>query len=140
MYQNELSKDEFDTLMQESWRELVEDIRLGAFFVTAKKEEKVVGFAIFKKEEKEEGVMYLSQMAVAFGEQRTGIGKELVFSILNNPPEERGKIEKIVLVTRIKNEGACRFYEQIGFVEAPEYMHEGYDPARYKGYKFIVES
>jgi len=105
------------------------------FIVSAKKNSKVVGFASFN-ETKNEGEIYIRQLAVDPDHWGEGIGKALVFSINDN--EKIGNINKFVLVTRRCNIGAKDFYIRLGFTET-KYCHEGLDPKKYVGYEFVVK-
>jgi ribosomal protein S18 acetylase RimI-like enzyme len=83
------------------------------YFVSSKKEGKVVGFASFKKTAQEHEV-HLNLIAVDAAYRRCGIGEELILSILKKLPDTK----RIVLDTRKKNnQGAIGFYEKLGFKE-----------------------
>ncbi len=91
-------------------------------------DEKIVGFAIFERWPQQS--YYLAEMAILPDYQRQGIGKKLVFSILDR---DQGT-KKIVLVTETANRSAQSFYEKIGF-EKSLFEHPDY-PENFVSYEF----
>ncbi|MES2273958.1 MAG: GNAT family N-acetyltransferase [Chlamydiota bacterium] len=75
--------------------------------------------------------VYLGELSVDPVFQHQGIGKQLVYAIVEQFPETK----KIVLVTRKANFQACAFYPAIGF-ESSEYMQQGYNPELYTGFEY----
>ncbi|MFH1644571.1 MAG: GNAT family N-acetyltransferase [bacterium] len=103
-------------------------------FVVAKDEEKIVGFAMFTKDEKEEDeVYYIEHQAVSSDSWGNGIGKQLVLSIISKVDN----INKIALVTRTKNEPAIKLYKKMGFMQT-NYEHVGLNPDIYAGYELEI--
>lgn len=92
----------------------------------------VIGFATFEKTKNPEEI-YVSQLAVAQEFQGKGIGRQLIFSIL----EKQKGIKKMVVITRKVNEVAKKFYHAIGF-KTSSYMHPDYNPAWYVGYEKVI--
>ena len=78
--------------------------------VSAKKNSKVVGCALFEETENK-GEVYIRELAVAPEYWQQGIGKKLVFSI----SEKISGIKKYVIVTRRCNARAKNFYAKLGF-------------------------
>lgn len=91
-----------------------------------------VAFAIFEKWD--ERSYYLAEMAVLPDYQRQGIGKKLVFSILEKEPTT----QKILLVTEELNRWSQSFYEKIGFIPS-SFQHPDY-PKQFIGYEFCLAS
>ena len=96
--------------------------------VAAKKEGKVVGFALF--EPLENDTVYLAELAVSPECWGQGLGRKLTFAILEKKPTTR----KIVFVTEHINKWAHAFYEALGF-QPSDYTHEGYSPTHFRGYE-----
>ncbi len=121
--------------LREAFKQEQEELNEGIpeiFFVSAKKDSKIVGFASFNRTKNPDEV-YIRQLAVDSTYWHQGIGKKLVFSI----GEKIEGIKKYVLVTRRINTIAKRFYEKLGFKEC-EYTHEGLDPKKYVGYELTI--
>lgn len=96
-------------------------------WVVAKNGEgRTVGFASFDVTDPER--IYVMQMAVDPELQRSGIGRQLLFSIL----EEFRSVKHLNLITRRMNEQATAFYQRLGFNES-EFMRKGYDAKKYIG-------
>ncbi len=104
------------------------------YCISAKKDNKVVGYASFEEGDNPYEV-YIRQMAVDPSCWSRGIGRNIVFAILDKLPDTK----KIVLITRSTNNIACTFYRTLGFKNS-EYMHEGYDPNVYQGFEYSIES
>lgn len=81
-----------------------------AYFAVAKKNFKFLGFVIFHQEGPDE--VSISPISILPEMQKTGLGKELVFSILRLFPN----IKKISLRTT-KDMPATEFYRYLGFEE-----------------------
>jgi ribosomal protein S18 acetylase RimI-like enzyme len=96
--------------------------------VAAWDQDKLIAFAIFEKWEEQS--YYLAEMAVLPEYQRKGIGKQLVFSVLDKDQETR----KILLVTEKDNSWSQAFYERIGF-KPSSFQHPNY-PENFIGYEF----
>lgn len=118
--------DEYDRFEKHDQNEII--------IVARGHDEEIVGYISFSPTE-EEGTYYINQLAVAPTKGRRGLGKALVFHIL----EYRPTLKKLVLVTRRANRVAKDFYSKIGFTES-SYTHEGLDPVRYVGYEFNIGS
>lgn len=137
-YQDHSEKDlavqDKQLFLEEAFSDLSEDyFSQKVQMIVAKKEEKVIGLVAFEPTEVK-GQLYIDHMAVDPKYWNRGIGKGLILSILNQFP----KVTSLVLITRRINDVARRFYQGLGFIEAP-YMHEGYNPERYIGYEFQVD-
>ncbi len=98
--------------------------------IAAKKNNKIIGIAGFKNAE-EPGTVYVAQLAVDPHEWQRGIGRHLIFSILDLDPQ----ITHLVAITRKINCISRTFFDRIGFTPSP-YMHAGYDPNKYIGYEW----
>lgn len=92
-------------------------------------DDKMVGFAIFEKWDDQS--YYLAEMAVIPEFQGQGIGKKLVFSILEKDPS----INRILLVTEVKNVWSQAFYNKIGFIPS-SFKHPDY-PENFIGFEYI---
>lgn len=94
-----------------------------AFFATAKKCSRVVGFVIFEIREFRNA--YVTPLVVHPSMQGSGLGKELIFSILRRMPDLR----RISLITMRSNDNAINFYRHIGFTEFHDTEdHPGHTP------------
>lgn len=82
------------------------------YFVSVKKDGHVIAFASFKKIAQEHEV-YLKLIVTDTSCRQCGIGGELILTILKKLPN----IQRIVLDTRKKNNGAHDFYKKLGFKE-----------------------
>ncbi len=110
----------------------VNDKSKKVYFVTARKAGKVVGFAAFD-ETKNPHEVYIRQLAVDPASWGSGIGKDLIFSILQKLPSTK----KFVVMTRKVNQIARKFYLKVGFTVC-NFLHEGLDPERYIGYEYTI--
>ena len=93
-------------------------------------QDNIIGFAIFEKGENY--TYYLAEIAVLPKYQHKGIGKHLVFSIL----EKDSNTKRIVLVTAENNTCAQSFYEKMGFKRS-SFRHPDYPT--FLGYEFSSE-
>jgi|GEM_PF-2787615 ribosomal protein S18 acetylase RimI-like enzyme len=141
-YSEGASLDEFITdVVDKTWEDwksleqLFQKKDPNAFFIYAKQNGKVVGFALFTKtDNKDLKEVYIDQMAINSSEQRSGIGSALIdYFIKTLMPE----VERIVLITRRTNVNALAFYVKNNFRECG-YMHEGYDSTVYVGYERVI--
>lgn len=82
--------------------------------------EKLVGWATFSLEENNS--VYMNLLAVDPAYQKRGIGKHLVFSICSE--ELFPSTERINVLLRSVNLQGRKFYERLGFVDAPDYQAE----------------
>ncbi len=105
----------------------------GGYFLRAKSEERVVGYASFEKTDVDSEV-YIRQLIVDQDFERMGIGKQLCFdSIFKLLPDTK----HIVVIARRANSKGVNFYEKLGFKEC-DYMHEGYSPELYIGLEYFA--
>lgn len=88
----------------------------------------VIGMVSFEKLPFENNAVSLRNIAISADHQRTGLGKYLVFSIINIASE----ITTIFVIVNHLNQIAVKFYENIGFCES-KHTREGYDSAKYIG-------
>ncbi len=93
-----------------------------AFLVTAKKSSEIVGFVIF--EERKPREVYVTPLVIHPSMQKTGLGKELIFSILKRMPD----LKKMSLITMRSNANAIGFYKHNGFKEFNDKDDHGYKP------------
>ena len=91
---------------------------------------RIIAYAIFEKFAMN---YYLAEMAVQPEYQGKGIGKKLVFSILEKDPAAK----KIVLLTEIENRWSRPFYEKIGFKPSTFYLPD-YSPEIFTAYEFSI--
>ncbi len=117
-------------ILNHSWSERVAKYRQKlqkkppeANFAVAKKGLEIIGFALFETRTRgsfplEE--VYLSPLMISPKAQGTGVGKELLFSILRQMPD----LKRITLHTR-KRLPAASFYKHLGFREAQAACREG---------------
>ncbi len=110
-------QDDMDTMLNDSKRYR---------WVVAKREGRTLGFAAFDTQDPQ-GI-YVMQMAVHPSLQGRGVGRQLLFSILNQFPDA----DQMVLITRRMNERSIAFYERFGFKRS-RYMRPGYDVGKYIG-------
>lgn len=132
---DQLQVKDLDALLREAFDEEVKDLadpQKDVYFVSASIDGKVVGWASFNPEGKDE--IYIRHMVVDPEYQNRGIGKMLIFKSFEQLPQAK----KIVLVTRRINKGALAFYRALGFQEA-SYTHEGLDPKLWVGYEYILK-
>lgn len=102
-------------------------------FITAKNEEgQTLGFVSF---DREKNGIYIRRLAIDPEFSGKGLGKLLVFSILNI----WDKSTKIQLVTRRANTNALNFYKKIGF-DLSNFEHPGVDPKIYCGLELSLSS
>lgn len=109
-------------------KKIMPRLETGQPILAAYDKDKIVGFAIFEKWEKQS--YYLAEMAVLPEYQRQGIGKQLVFSIFDQDQDA----EKILLVTAKNNRWSQAFYEKIGFKRS-SFQYPNY-PESFLGYEF----
>ena len=99
------------------------------FLCIAQRDRAIVGFVLFEKINKT--TVSLELVAVEPTCWRQGIGKQLVFSIL----DKDDNIKTIKVVSYKINKNSPKFYKKLGFVET-EYMHTGYSPEEFQGYEY----
>ncbi len=99
-------------------------------FLSAKLEDKWVGFAMFERIDAE--TIYMAELAISEDFWRQGLGRRMTYSIIEKDPA----IQKIVLLTEWKNLPAQKFYESIGFTPV-DYTHTGYSPDDYRAYEHV---
>lgn len=90
------------------------------YWVEARVNGKLAGFATFEHEHAEENAVYMNLLVVLPEYQGKGIGKQLVMSLLDQKiiPE----LSAIHLLLRQKNQGGRIFYSKLGFYEDPSYQ------------------
>lgn len=101
------------------------------FFLSAKLEDKWVGFALFERVDAE--TIYMGELAISEDFWRQGLGRRMTYSIIEKDPA----VHKIVLLTEWKNLQAQKFYESIGF-KPVDYTHTGYSPDDYRAYELVL--
>lgn len=109
-------------------KKVIPRLEKGEFIYSAFDNDKMIGFAIFELWDDQS--YYLAEMAVLPNYQRKGIGKQLVFSILQKDLAAK----KILLVTEKANRWSQSFYEKIGFKRS-SFQHPDY-PENFIGYEF----
>lgn len=112
-------------------KKLMPRLAKGQLVCMASNEKRIIGFAIFEKWD--EASYYLAEMAVLPECQKHGIGRKLVFSILEKDPA----VDRIRLITEKGNAGAQSFYKKIG-CEPSSFRHPDYPT--FVGYEFVVKS
>ncbi|NGX63237.1 MAG: hypothetical protein KR126chlam6_00645 [Candidatus Anoxychlamydiales bacterium] len=113
-------------------KKILPRIEKNNLFYVALDDDKIIGFAIFEKWEKDS--YYLCEMAINPSYQKRGIGKKLVFSIFDKDLTT----QNILLVTKIDNLSAQGFYKAIGF-KASSFQHPDY-PKDFIGFEFRKNS
>lgn len=117
--------------LKDAFNHVFEDVEKGVqILAVAKCNGEIIGFSGFKRTEKQ-GQIYISQLAVDPAHWRSGIGRNLVFSSLLIFDD----LESLVVIPRKINSIAIKFYETIQF-KTSDYMHPGYNPARYTGFEW----
>lgn len=109
-------------------KKIIPRLEKGKLIYSAFDNDKMIGFAIF--EPWDDQSYYLAEMAVLPNYQRKGIGKQLVFSIM----QKELTVRKILLVTEKANLWSQSFYEKIGFKRS-SFQHPDY-PENFIGYEF----
>lgn len=104
--------------------EFAEFIKGGLFWIQAKVNNQVAGWATFREEEKEANSLYMNLLIVSPGFQKQGIGKELTYSLIRLGKFPNTK--KINLLLRKKNQGGRMFYSKLGFLPNPSYQRENF--------------
>jgi len=106
---------------------LLRDIyNLGAGFLVAQEDGKVVGFIIFWIRFEDEG--HIISLAVDKDYRRRGVGAALVMTAISI--FEKFHIKNIKLEVRARNKGAIKFYRALGFSEEKileNYYEDGED-------------
>lgn len=92
------------------------------YWVQAKVDEKVVGWATFEREKSDPNAVYMNLLVVHPDYQHKGIGKELVMSLINL--HEIENLSAVHLLLRKKNQGGRTFYSKLGFYSDPEYQRD----------------
>lgn len=106
--------------------------KANSLFISAKDENaRVVGFVSFDNNSDH---VYIRNLAVDPEFQGCGLGKALVFCVLN----EFKNCRCLKLMTRRANSRARLFYTKIGFIESA-YIHQGIPPERYIGYEYSFD-
>jgi len=99
------------------------------FLCIAQRDKVIVGFVLFEKIDKT--TVSLELIAVDPTCWRQGVGKRLVFSIL----DKDSNVKNIKLVSYKINKNSPKFYKGLGFKET-DYMHSGYNPEEFQGYEY----
>jgi len=120
-------KIERDSFMDPYPAHLLRDIyNLGAGFLVAQEDGKVVGFIIFWIRFEDEG--HIISLAVDKDYRRRGVGAALVMTAISI--FEKFHIKNIKLEVRARNTGAIKFYRALGFSEEKvieNYYEDGED-------------
>ncbi|AAB85496.1 MULTISPECIES: ribosomal protein S18-alanine N-acetyltransferase [Methanothermobacter] len=120
-------KIERDSFMDPYPAHLLRDIyNLGAGFLVAQEDGKVVGFIIFWIRFEDEG--HIISLAVDKDYRRRGVGAALVMTAISI--FEKFHIKNIKLEVRARNKGAIKFYRALGFSEEKileNYYEDGED-------------
>ena len=128
---NVLGVDSLDNFLNAAFEDEEIDFarkKANTLFITAKdKSGKVVGFASFDRNSDH---IYSRQGAVHPSLSRSGLGKNLLFSVLNVFKD----CYYLKLVARRVNNVSKNFCSKLGFVES-SYIHEGLSPEKYIGYE-----
>src|SRR5579883_410476 len=90
------------------------------YWVQAKIEGKLVGWATFQREKSDVNAVYMNLLVVHPEFQKMGIGEQLVKSLVNL--NEIPDLNAIHLLLRKKNRGGRIFYSKLGFYSDPEYQ------------------
>lgn len=106
----------------------------GTYFYHVVHKNEIVGYASFDMNDRQDSA-YIRQLAVTPKFWSKGIGKKLVFAIIN----QFESIKHLSLVTRRVNTIGVEFYKHIGFKES-SFSHEGLDPKLYIGFEWNKES
>jgi ribosomal-protein-alanine N-acetyltransferase len=107
---------------------LVDIYNLGAGFIVAQENNRVVGYIIFWIKYEDEG--HIISIAVDKNHRRTDIGSKLVETSLE--AFKKFDVKVIKLEVRIGNKGARKFYSKMGFKEekiVADYYEDGEDAA-----------
>lgn len=89
------------------------------YWVQAKINGKLVGWATFQLEPSEPNAVYMNLLVVLPEYQNKGVGRTLVFSCMNL--KQFNQPDTVHLLLRKKNEGGRIFYKKLGFFEDPQY-------------------
>jgi ribosomal protein S18 acetylase RimI-like enzyme len=95
--------------------------------LSATDNDQMVGYIIL---EKMETTYYIAELAIRPTYQGQGLGKKVIFSILEKDPST----QKILLLTEIENRWSRGFYEKIGFIPSA-YTHPDY-PTDFTAYEY----
>jgi ribosomal protein S18 acetylase RimI-like enzyme len=110
--------EDISSVMEEEWKEGLVDPEK-SYIVTARREDRVVGFAIFSSCDElpdiERGTFSIDYLVVHPDAQGCGLARHLVFSILNRFPETK----EIMLSTPNVDSTAVHVYSHLGFKPAP---------------------
>lgn len=104
------------------------------FWVIAFQEYKLIGWALFIKNDQKNNCAIVKQISVKPNQWRRGIGRKLVFSIFDYWKE----CKVIALTTRKSNKISHKFYKNLGFSES-YFMPEQDSTKEMKGYEYIHE-
>lgn len=111
----DLGTDDITKVLNDYWDEEVASLKSNhVHWIVAKSDGKVVGYASFNMEDAPQEV-YIQLLCVDPAYQKQGIGKKLLYSIL----QQDQTIKKLSLVTRRVNSSAIAFYQRLGFKENP---------------------
>jgi len=105
---------------------LIDIYNLGAGFLVAQENNRIIGYIIFWIKYEDEG--HIISIAVDKNFRRLEVGSKLVRSSLESFKKFRVKLIK--LEVRVGNKGARKFYSKIGFKEdkvVKEYYEDGED-------------
>lgn len=102
-------EDHLEHMFQEC-REHVKNAINVMHCLIARKENNIIGFAIFELLDSE--TVYLYSLAIDPNMHGRGLGRPLIFSIFEKEPQAK----KIVLHTRSVNQHAIDFYTHLGFI------------------------
>jgi GNAT superfamily N-acetyltransferase len=92
------------------------------FWVQAKIDDSVVGWATFEREKSQINAVYMDLLIVSPRFQRQGIGEQLIHSLIRL--EVLPNLKTINLLLRKTNVGGHVFYPKLGFKFSPEYVRE----------------
>lgn len=123
-------QDKF-TLLKALFADIKADfLQKNGYFLSAKKEGKVIGFIQFKQTDIEHQI-YIGQIAVSPEYWKSGIGKELLMAVFKRWPQTN----HILAITRSINVHARKFYEKMGFSTC-DYMRAEFDATKYIAYEW----
>ncbi len=118
-------KATFDEELQE-FKEQKTPIKL----LVAKHGNQIIGAATIEPDQQIPNAIYIRQMGIDPQYWRQGIGKQMISLIEKEHPH----INSLVLVARVVNIKADKFYQDLGFKKGT-YQHPDYNPMNYVGYK-----
>jgi len=89
------------------------------YWVEARMDTKLVGWATFEMEKSDEPEVYMNLLVVHPNYQKQGVGKKLVMSLIDL--DLIPSLSAIHLLLRKKNKGGGLFYQSLGFKLDPDY-------------------